>query len=80
MKKKLISVQGVVMETLAMSNLPHFTTGGSVHVITNNQVGFTTPSFNGRSTEYASDLAKMINAPIIHVNGDSPEVSNLWNK
>ncbi|OMH79489.1 putative 2-oxoglutarate dehydrogenase E1 component DHKTD1, mitochondrial [Zancudomyces culisetae] len=65
--------QGVVMETLGLSNLPHFGSGGSVHVIVNNQIGYTTPAQNARSTVYTSDVGKMINAPIVHVNGDSPE-------
>ncbi|KAJ3272834.1 putative 2-oxoglutarate dehydrogenase E1 component DHKTD1, mitochondrial, partial [Blyttiomyces sp. JEL0837] len=65
--------QGVVTETLGLSNLPHFTCGGSVHVIVNNQIGYTTPAMNARSTVYTSDVAKMINAPVIHVNGDHPE-------
>lgn len=67
--------QGVVMETLGLSNLPHFTCGGSIHVVVNNQIGYTTPAMNSRSSIYASDIGKMINAPIIHVNGDHPEVS-----
>ncbi|KAJ3093151.1 putative 2-oxoglutarate dehydrogenase E1 component DHKTD1, mitochondrial [Quaeritorhiza haematococci] len=65
--------QGVVTETLGLSNLPHFTSGGSVHVIVNNQIGYTTPAMNARSTVYTSDVAKMINAPVIHVNADFPE-------
>lgn len=66
--------QGVVTETLGLSNLPHFTSGGSVHVIVNNQIGYTTPAMNARSTVYTSDVGKMINAPVIHVNADYPEV------
>ncbi|KAI8912779.1 thiamine diphosphate-binding protein [Gorgonomyces haynaldii] len=65
--------QGVVTETLGLSNLPHFTAGGSVHVIVNNQIGYTTPAMNARSTVYTSDVGKMINAPVIHVNADFPE-------
>ncbi|KAJ1546861.1 hypothetical protein HK405_006803, partial [Cladochytrium tenue] len=65
--------QGVVTETLGLSNLPHFTCGGSIHVIVNNQIGYTTPAMNARSTVYTSDIGKMINAPVIHVNADYPE-------
>ncbi|KNC96364.1 oxoglutarate dehydrogenase (succinyl-transferring), E1 component [Spizellomyces punctatus DAOM BR117] len=65
--------QGVVTETLGLANLPHFTAGGSVHVIVNNQIGYTTPAMNARSSYYSSDVAKMISCPVIHVNGDFPE-------
>ncbi|KAJ1653041.1 hypothetical protein IWQ61_006754 [Dispira simplex] len=65
--------QGVVMETLGLSNLPHFSSGGSVHIIVNNQLGYTTPALNARSTVYTSDIGKMVNAPVFHVNGDRPE-------
>lgn len=69
--------QGVVTETLGLSNLPHFTSGGSVHIIVNNQIGYTTPAMNARSTVYTSDVGKMINAPVIHVNADYPEVNMI---
>ncbi|KAL0960260.1 hypothetical protein HGRIS_011890 [Hohenbuehelia grisea] len=65
--------QGVIMETLGLSNLPHFTSGGSVHLVVDNNIGYTTPASTGRSSMYCSDIGKMINAPVLHVNGDHPE-------
>jgi 2-oxoglutarate dehydrogenase E1 component len=64
--------QGVVAETLNFSRLEGWATGGTLHLITNNQLGFTTPSPDGRSTLYASDLAKGFEIPIVHVNADDP--------
>lgn len=65
--------EGVVQETLNLSQLDAYRTGGSLHVVVNNQVGFTTPPGQGRSTYYATDVAKMLDAPIFHVNGEDPE-------
>ncbi|KAK2842480.1 hypothetical protein Q5P01_012680 [Channa striata] len=65
--------QGIVPETLTLSNLPHYRVGGSIHLIVNNQVGYTTPSERGRSSLYCSDVGKMVNCAVIHVNGDYAE-------
>jgi 2-oxoglutarate dehydrogenase E1 component len=67
--------QGIVAETFNLQSLEGYTTGGTLHVIANNQVGFTTDPMEGRSTRYSSDLAKGFDVPIIHVNADDPEAA-----
>lgn len=67
------AAQGVVYETIGFHDLPHYTTGGTIHIVVNNQIGFTTDPRFARSTPYCTDIAKVVNAPIFHVNGDDAE-------
>ncbi|MFL6467593.1 MAG: multifunctional oxoglutarate decarboxylase/oxoglutarate dehydrogenase thiamine pyrophosphate-binding subunit/dihydrolipoyllysine-residue succinyltransferase subunit, partial [Pyrinomonadaceae bacterium] len=67
--------QGIVMETLQLANLPGYRTGGTIHIVINNQIGFTTSAELGRSSIYSTDAAQITQTPILHINGDSPEAA-----
>ncbi|MDQ6968620.1 MAG: 2-oxoglutarate dehydrogenase E1 component [Mariprofundaceae bacterium] len=69
--------QGVVAESLNLGELGGFRTGGTIHIVVNNQIGFTTNTYDSRSTLYCTDIAKMVQAPILHVNGDDPDACCL---
>ncbi|XP_063914739.1 2-oxoglutarate dehydrogenase complex component E1-like isoform X6 [Zophobas morio] len=65
--------QGIVFETMHLSDLPDYTTHGTIHIVVNNQIGFTTDPRHSRSSSYCTDVARVVNAPIFHVNSDDPE-------
>ena len=73
----IVYFQGVVAELFAMAEVPHYEIGGSVHFIVNNQIGYTTEQHRGRSSLYASCMAKTNGCPVIRVNAEYPEVSLL---
>ena len=69
--------EGVVQEMLNMGRLDPYSTGGTIHVVVNNQIGFTTPPSQARSTTYPTSVARMLHSPIFHVNGEDPEAVAL---
>nr|XP_033338446.1 2-oxoglutarate dehydrogenase, mitochondrial-like [Megalopta genalis] len=74
------SGQGIVYETMHLTNLPEYTTGGVIHVVINNQIGFTTDPRYSRSSEHCTDVARVINAPIFHIHGDDPDLVTYCSK
>ncbi|MBC8226184.1 MAG: 2-oxoglutarate dehydrogenase E1 component, partial [Gammaproteobacteria bacterium] len=68
-----LSGQGVVMECLNMAYVPAYRVGGSIHIVVNNQIGFTAEAVDGRSSRYCTDIGKFIGAPVLHVHADYPE-------
>jgi 2-oxoglutarate dehydrogenase E1 component len=72
-----IAGQGIVAETFNLANLAAYKTGGTLHIIINNQVGFTTEPYEHRSSDYSSEISKMVRAPVLHVNADDPEAA-VW--
>lgn len=75
-----IAGQGINQECVMMAYTPNFDVGGTIHLVINNQIGYTTPGDRGRSSRYCTDIAKSINAPVIHVNGEHPELVALATK
>ena len=71
--KTIRHFQGVVYETFHMTELPDYTTQGTIHIVANNQIGFTTDPRYSRSSPYCTDVGRVVNAPIFHVNADDPE-------
>ncbi|CAM6002115.1 unnamed protein product [Sphagnum balticum] len=69
-----IAGQGIVSESLGFQDLVDYTTGGIIHIVLNNQIGFTTDPYQGRSSYYCTEIAKAVDAPVIHVNGDEPDI------